>query len=139
MAVRCHSEPNGRGRSHRTSRRGPHNAAMHARVHKGAHSRLVAPHCAGPESTIGIAKDRDREASTRTLGLTRGAKGLDQEPRQVSPRPNPGPRDGHEGHKPNDLPVELDHQPAATRNGVLRRGSDHGLSAHLRQIRSTRR
>src|SRR5271156_1399721 len=49
-----------------------------------------------PESAIGIAKDRN--TSSCGLGLARRAKGLDQEPRQVSPRANPQPRDGHEGH-----------------------------------------
>jgi hypothetical protein len=29
----------------------------------------------------------------------RRAKGLDHEPRQIPPRANPKPRDGHEGHK----------------------------------------
>jgi len=34
--------------------------------------------------------------------FSRRAKGLDQKPRQVSPRPNPEPRDRHEGHEFND-------------------------------------
>jgi hypothetical protein len=39
------------------------------------------------------------EAHSCELGLTSHAKGLDQEPRQVTPRSNPAPRDRHEGHK----------------------------------------
>jgi hypothetical protein len=68
--------------------------------HKGgAHGRRVTPHGAGPECAIGIAKDRNSKVSSRKLGLACRANGLDQEPRQVSPRPNPEPRDGHEGHE----------------------------------------
>jgi hypothetical protein len=58
-----------------------HYAVMHPGAHEGAHGRLVVAHGAGPESTIDIAKDRNREASIGTLGLTRCAKRLDQEPR----------------------------------------------------------
>jgi hypothetical protein len=76
-----------------------HNPAMHARLHKGAHGRFVAPQCAGPESTIGIAEDRNRKAPSRSLGLARCTKGLDQEPRHVSPGPNAEPCDAHEGHQ----------------------------------------
>jgi hypothetical protein len=77
-----------------------HNPAMHARLHKGPHRMFVTPHGAGPEGAIGIAKDRDGEASGCTSGLAGRAKGLDQELRQVSPTPNPEPGDGHEGHRP---------------------------------------
>jgi hypothetical protein len=75
-----------------------HDAAMHARVHKGPHRRLVVPHCASPESMIDVAKDRDRKAPWRAFGLARRAKGLDQERRQIPPSPDPQARDGHEGH-----------------------------------------
>jgi hypothetical protein len=54
---------------------------------------------AGPESAIGIAEDRNRDASSRPLGLPRRAKGLKKELRHVAPTPNPKPRDGHEGHQ----------------------------------------
>ena len=67
---------------------------------EGAHGRLVAPDCAGPKSAIGIAKDRNREATIRELSLACRAKRLDDEPRQIPPRPHPKPRDGYEGHKP---------------------------------------
>jgi len=51
------------------------------------------------KGAIGVAKDRNGEASSRTPGLARRAKGLEQEPRQIAPTPNPEPRDGHEGHQ----------------------------------------
>jgi hypothetical protein len=44
------------------------------------------------KAKIGIAKDRNPEASSRELSLARHAKRQDQEPRQVSPGPNPEPR-----------------------------------------------
>ena len=77
-----------------------HDAAMHPRAHEGAHARLVAPHCAGPESAIGIAKDRNREAPIRELRLARRAQRLDHKARQIPPNPNPKSRDGHKRHKP---------------------------------------
>ena len=51
-----------------------HYPAMHARSHKGAHGRLVTPHRAGPESAIGIAKDGNRKAPSRSLGLAAARK-----------------------------------------------------------------
>ena len=75
-----------------------HDAAMHARPHKGAHRGLVTPHRASPEGAIGIAKDRNCEASRRKFRLARGAKGLEQEDRHISPRPDPQAGDRHEGH-----------------------------------------
>jgi len=75
-----------------------HNSAVHPGAHKRAHGSLVAPHCAGPESPIGIAKERNRNVPSRKLSLARRPKGLDHEPRQVPPSPHPEPRDGHEGH-----------------------------------------
>jgi hypothetical protein len=72
-------------------------------LHKGAHSRFVAPDGARPESAIGVAKDGNGEASRRPLGLTGCKDGLEKELRQVAPTPNPEPRDGHEGHQPNNL------------------------------------
>jgi hypothetical protein len=77
-----------------------HNAAMDARLHKRTHGRLVAPHRAGPESAIGIAKDRNRKASGRALSLARGAERADQELRHMPPRPNPQPGDRYERHQP---------------------------------------
>ena len=77
-----------------------HDAAMHPRAHEGAHARLVSPHCAGPESAIGIAKDRNREAPIRELRLARRAQRLDHKARQIPPNPNPKSRDGHKRHKP---------------------------------------
>jgi hypothetical protein len=60
---------------------------------------LVTPQGAGPEAAIGVAKDRNRKVSSRTVGLACRAKGLDQELRQVAPTPNPEAGDGHEGHR----------------------------------------
>jgi hypothetical protein len=77
-----------------------HYPAMHARLHKGPHGRFVTPKCPGPEGAIGVAKDRDGEASNRSLSLASRANGLNKEPRQVVPRPNPEPSDGREGHRP---------------------------------------
>ena len=68
-------------------------------------------HRAGPKSAIGIAEDRNRDASSRPLCLPRRAKGLNKELRHVAPTPNPQPCDGHEGHRLNDL---------AARNGRTR-------------------
>jgi hypothetical protein len=60
-------------------------------------------HTVRVRSAVGIAKDRNRKVSSRTLGLARRAKGLNQELRQVAPTPNPEAGDGHEGHQPDDL------------------------------------
>jgi hypothetical protein len=81
-----------------------HNPAVHARLHKGAHRRLVTPDGAGPESAIGIAEYSYREASRRPLGLVRRTDRLENKLRQVAPPPNPETRDGHEGHSPNNAP-----------------------------------
>src|SRR5215469_15659375 len=51
------------------------------------------------ESAISLAKDRNRDASGRPLGLPRPAKGLNKELRHVAPTPNPEPGDGYEGHQ----------------------------------------
>jgi len=74
---------------------------------------------------MGIAKDRNRQVPSRTLGLSCRAKGLDQEPRHVSPKPNPEPCDGHKGHKLNDASAELDHLTAETKAGALDADASH--------------
>ena len=56
---------------------------------------------------MGVAKDRNRQVPSRTLDLSCRVKGLDQEPRHVSPKPNPEPCDGHNGHNLNDASAEL--------------------------------
>ena len=71
---------------------------------------------------MGIAKDRNRQVPSRTLGLSCRAKGLDQEPRHVSPKPNPEPCDGHKGHKLNDASAELDHLARREQGRGARRG-----------------
>src|SRR5262245_9931411 len=76
-----------------------HDAAMYAGVHKGPHRRLVAPHRASPESTIGVAKDRDRKPPGRAFGLARCPNRLDQECRHIPPSPDPQARDGYKGHE----------------------------------------
>ena len=53
-----------------------HNAAVHARLHEGAHRPLVPPHRPGPEGAIGVANDRDRQAPSRPLGLACRTNGL---------------------------------------------------------------
>jgi len=82
-----------------------HDTAIYARLHTGAHCRLVAPNRARPESPIGVANDRKGKASGRISGLARCTKGLAQELRQVSPGPNPEPRDRHEGRRLMASPV----------------------------------
>jgi hypothetical protein len=85
-------------------------------------ARLVAPYCMDPEGAMGISKDRNRQVPSRTLGLSCRAKGLDQEPRHVSPKPNPEPCDGHKGHKLNDASAELDHLARREQGRGARRG-----------------
>jgi len=76
-----------------------HNPAMYTRLHERPHRRLVEPHSAGPEGAVGVAEDRNSKVPGGALGLQHRTKRLDQEPRQVSPQPNPKPCDGHEGHE----------------------------------------
>jgi hypothetical protein len=68
---------------------GCHNTAVRPRLHEGVHGSFITPHSAGPECAIGVAKDRNRQASSRTLGLARLATSLDQKGQHLSPRPNP--------------------------------------------------
>src|SRR5215469_5751597 len=70
-----------------------HNPAMYTRLHERPHSRLVEPHSAGPEGAVGVAEDQNSKAPGGALGLECRTKRLDQEPRHVSPRPNPKPCD----------------------------------------------
>src|SRR5262249_22517142 len=65
---------------------------------------VSAPNRTRPDSAIGVAKDGNRTAPSRRPGLARCMKGLDQEHRQISPGPNPKPRDGHEGDRLITLP-----------------------------------
>jgi len=75
-----------------------HHATMCPGPHERAHRRLVDPNRASPEGQIGVAKHGNPKVSDRTPSLTRGAKGLDQECRQVAPRPHPKARDGDKRH-----------------------------------------
>src|SRR5215469_16707779 len=71
------------------SREPHHNPAMYTRLHERPHGRLVEPHSADPEGGVGVAEDRNCKVPGGALGLERRTKRLDQEPRHVSPRPNP--------------------------------------------------
>ena len=75
-----------------------HHATMYPRPHERAHRRFVDPNRASPEGQIGVAKHGNLKVSGRTPSLTRGAKGLDQESRQVAPRPHPEACDGDKRH-----------------------------------------
>jgi hypothetical protein len=64
---------------------------------------------ASSRDTVRVQKARSasrRDASSRPLGLPRRAKGLNKELRHVAPTPHPEPRDGHEGHRLNDLAAQ---------------------------------
>jgi hypothetical protein len=75
-----------------------HHATMCPGPHKGAHRRFVDPNRTSPEGQIGVTKHGNPKVSDRTPSLTRGAKGLDQECRQVAPRPHPEACDGDKRH-----------------------------------------
>jgi hypothetical protein len=75
-----------------------HHATMGPGPHERAHRRFIGPHRTSPEGQIGVAKHGNPQVSDRMPSLTHGANGLDQECRQVAPRPHPKACDGDKRH-----------------------------------------